>query len=284
MSTTQGGPVAPRAGWSGDGNRRGRARPLRTAGVLAVLAGATVAGVALPRVAPGATPTVQIVTAPTSGTVLATATGLPLYTLGTDHDGLSTCTDSCLQVWPPLTVPAGTAPTAGAGVPGQLGDVTQADGRHQVTFDGSPLYTFVGDQPATVTGNGVAGFEVVHVTPTAATTTTTTTTTTTVPGATSAPTTTVAPAAGATTVPSTAAGSPDTPGPATAATGASTGTAVPIVGAAGTATPPTLAVTGTGDGTRQLAVVGAALALSGGLGLLVVGRVTRRAVPARRTR
>jgi len=89
---------------------------------------------------------------------------MALYTYGPDqgHNGMSTCTGGCLQAWPALTVPAGAVPTGGTGVTGTLAAVKQANGTYQVTYNGSPLYTFVQDSaPGQVTGNGVAGFSVV---------------------------------------------------------------------------------------------------------------------------
>ncbi len=56
-----------------------------------------------------------------------------------------------------LAAPAATSqPTAGAGVTGQLGTLTRADGTTQVTYAGMPLYYWQGDAKAgDVTGDGV---------------------------------------------------------------------------------------------------------------------------------
>jgi predicted lipoprotein with Yx(FWY)xxD motif len=43
--------------------------------------------------------------------------------------------------WPPVL---GT-PSAGPGVTGKLGTITRTDGTTQATYDGHPLYTYVGD-------------------------------------------------------------------------------------------------------------------------------------------
>jgi predicted lipoprotein with Yx(FWY)xxD motif len=102
-------------------------------------------------------------TASTSqGTVLVNGSGMALYTYGPDHGGAqSACAGTCIQAWPPLTVPTGTTPSAGAGVTGTLGTARQSDGALQVTYDGNLLYTFLSDSsPGQVTGNGVAGFSV----------------------------------------------------------------------------------------------------------------------------
>ncbi|MGO9876380.1 MAG: fibronectin type III domain-containing protein [Acidimicrobiia bacterium] len=136
-----------------------------------------------------ATPVVQVATNATYGKILITNAGRALYTLDTDHNGLSTCTPSCLSVWPALTVPAGTTPTGGAGVTGTVGAALQSNGTDQVTYNGAPVYTFIGDTAAReVTGQGVNGFFVVVVASTTTTTTTVpTTTTTTVPSTTKIP-------------------------------------------------------------------------------------------------
>ena len=114
---------------------------------------------------------VQVVTVPTYGAILTDGSGKPLYSLS------GSCTGSCASAWPALTVPMSTKPTGGTGLTGTLGAVKQADGSYQVTYNGSPLYTFVQDSSDHVTGQGVAGFSVVKVsgsaTPTGSTTSTT---------------------------------------------------------------------------------------------------------------
>ena len=52
---------------------------------------------------------------------------------------------------------AGIGPvTAGFGVTGTLGVITRADGTMQATYDGHPLYTYVGDSgPGQAKGNGL---------------------------------------------------------------------------------------------------------------------------------
>jgi predicted lipoprotein with Yx(FWY)xxD motif len=98
-----------------------------------------------------------VVTVPTYGAILTDSSGMPLYTLS------GTCTGSCASAWPALTVPASTRPTGGSGVTGTLRAVKQADGSYQVTYNGSPLYTFVQDSSDHVTGQGVSGFSVAKV-------------------------------------------------------------------------------------------------------------------------
>jgi predicted lipoprotein with Yx(FWY)xxD motif len=84
--------------------------------------------------------------------VLAGASGLTLYWFAPDTPTASKCSGSCATFWPPVKGPV----TAGAGVTGQLGTITRADGTQQATYDGHPLYTFAGDSgPGQAKGNAV---------------------------------------------------------------------------------------------------------------------------------
>jgi predicted lipoprotein with Yx(FWY)xxD motif len=108
--------------------------------------------------------TVDLATNTTFGMILTDAQGFTLYTFPSDHNGISSCTDACVPIWPALTVPSGTTPTGGPGVTGLVSAVLQPAGADQVTYNGSPLYTFVGDSsPGQATGNGVGGFKVAQV-------------------------------------------------------------------------------------------------------------------------
>jgi hypothetical protein len=56
--------------------------------------------------------------------------------------------------WPRATPTAGTGLTAS-----KLGTITRSDGNQQVTYNGHPLYLYVGDKkPGDVTGQGVTAF------------------------------------------------------------------------------------------------------------------------------
>jgi predicted lipoprotein with Yx(FWY)xxD motif len=57
-----------------------------------------------------------------------------------------------------MTVPAGTAPKAAAGLSGTLGTITRSDGITQVTYNGQPLYQYSLDTTASdALGQGVGG-------------------------------------------------------------------------------------------------------------------------------
>jgi predicted lipoprotein with Yx(FWY)xxD motif len=78
-------------------------------------------------------------------TVLVNGQGLTIYHLSGEAAGKFICTSSaCLHVWHP--VPASSA-TPGGGV-SSLGTVKRPDGTEQLTYKGTPLYTFAPDKKA----------------------------------------------------------------------------------------------------------------------------------------
>jgi predicted lipoprotein with Yx(FWY)xxD motif len=81
------------------------------------------------------------------GQALVDGKGRTLYLWEADKAGQPTCTGPCAAAWPPVTVSG--AATAGSGVnQSLLGTVKRADGTGQVTYNGHPLYYFVGDTAA----------------------------------------------------------------------------------------------------------------------------------------
>jgi predicted lipoprotein with Yx(FWY)xxD motif len=87
-------------------------------------------------------------------TVLTNAKGRTVYWFAPDTPTMSNCNGACAQSWPPVKGPA-TAP----GVKGKFGTIKRADGSVQATFNGHPLYTFVGDTAAgQAKGNGLNAF------------------------------------------------------------------------------------------------------------------------------
>ena len=84
--------------------------------------------------------------------VLTNAQGFTLYWFAPDTATTSKCNGSCAQFWPPVNGPA----TAGPGVPGTLSTIARSDDTTQATYDGHPLYTYVGDtHPGQANGNGI---------------------------------------------------------------------------------------------------------------------------------
>ncbi len=94
----------------------------------------------------------------TLGTYLVNTSGMTLYRFTADSGGMSNCTGTCATTWPPLTTALTTRPTAANGVVGTLGTITRSDGSMQVTYNGSPLYTFAEDKaPGDTHGQGLLG-------------------------------------------------------------------------------------------------------------------------------
>ena len=87
-----------------------------------------------------------------SATVLTNAKGFTLYWFVPDSKTASKCYGSCAKYWPPVPGPA----SAGSGVTGTLGVITRTNGAKQATWDGHPLYTYVGDtSPGMAKGNNL---------------------------------------------------------------------------------------------------------------------------------
>jgi predicted lipoprotein with Yx(FWY)xxD motif len=92
------------------------------------------------------------------GTILVDAFGRTLYLFDADMADKSSCSNACATVWPPYD--PSKPPQAGAGVAAMdLGTVTRADGAMQATYDGHPLYYYVGDvKPGQTNGQGLVQF------------------------------------------------------------------------------------------------------------------------------
>jgi predicted lipoprotein with Yx(FWY)xxD motif len=88
-------------------------------------------------------------------TVLTNSAGLTLYWFAPDTPNTSACYGTCAAYWPPVY---GT-PTVASGVTaitGKLGTIHRTDGTIQATYDGHPLYTYIGDTtPGEASGNDI---------------------------------------------------------------------------------------------------------------------------------
>ena len=115
-----------------------------------VLLGADVASPKTQPVASG--PDVLKVTDIGGQTVLTNAKGLTLYWFAPDSSTRSACYGDCTAYWPPVI----GDPSAGPGVTGRLGTINRNGGAVQATYDGHPLYTYVGDSaPGQDSGNNL---------------------------------------------------------------------------------------------------------------------------------
>jgi hypothetical protein len=71
---------------------------------------------------------------------------------------MSDCSGACAAAWPPVPATGQLTATGGAKA-SDLGTITRSDGTKQVTYDGHPLYYFVGDSgPGKTAGQGSDAF------------------------------------------------------------------------------------------------------------------------------
>ena len=102
--------------------------------------------------APAATGTALKTTTIGGTTVLTNAQGFTLYSFAPDTPASSKCYGSCAVYWPPVT---GTT-AAGQGLPGTVATIARTDGSRQLTYNGHPLYTYIGDSaPGQARGNNL---------------------------------------------------------------------------------------------------------------------------------
>jgi predicted lipoprotein with Yx(FWY)xxD motif len=93
------------------------------------------------------------------GTALVDGSGRALYLFEADQSAMSACTGVCAQIWPPALTTGAAPVVSGAAQAQLLGSTVRADGSHQVTYDGHPLYAFNGDKkPGDAKGQGINRF------------------------------------------------------------------------------------------------------------------------------
>jgi predicted lipoprotein with Yx(FWY)xxD motif len=91
------------------------------------------------------------------GMILADGRGQAVYVFGRERHGTSECYGACAKAWPPVI--AKGRPAAGRGARrALLGTTRRRDGRRQLTYDGRPLYYYVGDSPGRVLCQNVREF------------------------------------------------------------------------------------------------------------------------------
>jgi predicted lipoprotein with Yx(FWY)xxD motif len=92
------------------------------------------------------------------GPTLVDANGRTLYLFEGDRPNVSTLSAAGQAIWPPFT--ATTTPRALSGALAvRIGTVTQPSGGAQVTYNGHPLYYYVGDHsPGQTSGQGLNQF------------------------------------------------------------------------------------------------------------------------------
>jgi predicted lipoprotein with Yx(FWY)xxD motif len=92
------------------------------------------------------------------GRILVDARGRTLYLFEKDKSMGSTCYGACAGVWPPLTT-AGKPHAVRGALAARLGTTRRSDGKLEVTYNGHPLYRYVGDtKPGDTKGQGLNQF------------------------------------------------------------------------------------------------------------------------------
>jgi len=92
------------------------------------------------------------------GTVLGNSKHFSLYILTKKNTAVWCGSGECVANWPPLVVAKGTKITKGSGVKGTVG-TTKRGSKEQVTYNGWPVYAFIGDSKAHQSnGEGITAF------------------------------------------------------------------------------------------------------------------------------
>ena len=87
------------------------------------------------------------------GKALVDPQGKTLYVFARDSVGHSACDAECLPYWPP--VPGADAPHGSASMVAKFGTLERSGGVRQLTVNGYPVYTYVGDSaPGQANGQG----------------------------------------------------------------------------------------------------------------------------------
>ncbi|MDQ0994536.1 hypothetical protein [Streptomyces sp. V3I7] len=133
-----------------------RALTGRPFGAAAAVAAVVACLGAAPAAAPQPPPlTLMVAESATMGPVYTDPDGHTVYRYDPEEaTGTVACLGACTDTRRPLYARPGTELRLPPGLTGALGTVTRPDGSgEQVTYDGSPLYTFTGDgQPADTRG------------------------------------------------------------------------------------------------------------------------------------
>lgn len=87
------------------------------------------------------------------GTIVTDPKGMTLYTFANDKTGVSNCTGTCLQNWPPYVAKSDTGK-----FPTNVSVIKRSDGTLQYAWKGMPLYYYFSDKkPGDIAGNGIKG-------------------------------------------------------------------------------------------------------------------------------
>jgi predicted lipoprotein with Yx(FWY)xxD motif len=92
------------------------------------------------------------------GKILVDSKGRTLYAFGHDKTDKSRCTGQCPNFWPPAGSPK--KPTVAKGITkSKLKVIKRGDGSRQLSYNGHPLYRYVGDgKPGDTNGENINAF------------------------------------------------------------------------------------------------------------------------------
>jgi predicted lipoprotein with Yx(FWY)xxD motif len=92
------------------------------------------------------------------GSYLVDSKGRSLYLFQEDKTSKSRCSGDCAVDWPPLLT-SGKPKASGLARKSLLGTSKRGDGKTQVTYNGHPVYYYIGDVKAgDLNGQGVSAF------------------------------------------------------------------------------------------------------------------------------
>ena len=107
--------------------------------------GNATAATAKPMSTSGGSATIGVSNNSSLGKILVDSNGRTVYLFKKDTGPKSTCSGTCAVDWPPVTTTG--KPIAGTGLTASMvGTTTRSDGSKQVTYNGHPLYLYIGDQ------------------------------------------------------------------------------------------------------------------------------------------
>lgn len=93
----------------------------------------------------------------TLGKYLIGYNGMTVYQFAGDKVGTSTCYSTCAKNWPPYLVgPEDNLTQLEAGITGKTDTIIRADGSIQMTYNGFPLYFYLGDKASGDTSGNLA--------------------------------------------------------------------------------------------------------------------------------
>ena len=103
----------------------------------------------------GGAATIDVADNPDLGQILSDGDGNTVYLFEKDDNGTSNCSGECATEWPPVTT-SGSAKAGNGADQSLISTIKRDDGSTQVTYDGHPLYLYVGDtKPGDTSGNGL---------------------------------------------------------------------------------------------------------------------------------